>query len=156
MIKTKTLPLFGRTLQQLAHASELLLGKLLLIDEVRQQLDRRATINFVENASERGFAGLLGLDDGKVDVSLPLSAPVRHVTFHLERANHARDSRVRERRIDAVANLGDGRFAELPENTHYVQLALGQVKISHITGCGIESTARSSAIASAGIRNFWT
>src|SRR5688500_5804860 len=97
MIKTKTLPLFGRTLQQLAHASELLLRKLLLVDEVRQQLDRRAAIDLVQNATERGLARLFGLDDGKVDVSFSLSAPVRHVPFHLERANHARDSRVGER-----------------------------------------------------------
>src|SRR5215208_5287614 len=98
---------------------------------MREQLDRRSSVDLVEHASELGDAGLLGVDYGKVDVRLSLSSTVRHVPFHLQQPNHARDARVRERWIDTLADLGGCCFAELTENAHYIQLSLGQVQISH-------------------------
>src|SRR3954465_12360220 len=96
-----------------------------------EELDRRAAVDLVEHPRQRGFTGRLWLDKRVIHVSLPFSAPMGDVAFDLERSNHARDARIREITIYAIANLRYRCLAELPEHTHDVELALGEMQLCH-------------------------
>src|SRR6185503_15864546 len=105
-----------------------------------EQLDWRSTIYFVQYPAQNRLAGRLGIDDRKVHVSLSLASPVRDVSLHLESSNHTGDARVRQVRVDPVPDLGNSGFTELPEHTHYVQLALGEMEIAHREGAICRAT----------------
>ena len=85
----------------------------------------------IRNSGERGLPSRFGRNHREVDVRLPFPAPVRDKSLELQRPNHARYARVREVGIDTVADFRDGSFAELPEDAHDVQLALGEMNVRH-------------------------
>src|SRR5215207_1823790 len=144
------LALFLRALEQLAHARELGVRELALLHELSEQLDRRAAVDLVEHSTERALPRHLGVDHGVIDVGLSLPAAVRDVALHLERPDHRGHARVRERRIDALPHLVRGGFAELPEDAHDIQLALGQMEVRHRARRGCEaSSPRASRLTTA-------
>lgn len=100
----------------------------MLVYEMREQLDGRPAVDLVQHPSQRGLAGRLGIDHWIIDVGLSLSAPMGDVAFQLERSNHARHTRVGEIGVDSVTHLGDSSFAAIPQDTHDVQFALGEME----------------------------
>ena len=101
----------------------------MLLHEVSNQFDWRPAIDLVQHAPQRGRAGFLAIDHWKVDVRLSFAASMRDIAFQLECPNHAGDARVSQLRVDAIPDFGRRCFAEVPEHTHDVQLALGQMNV---------------------------
>src|SRR5438876_10222224 len=65
---------------------------------------------------------------------------MRDIAFQLECPNHAGDARVSQLRVDAIPDFGRRCFAEVPEHTHDVQLALGQMNILQCSLGGVRAT----------------
>src|SRR6266481_4722648 len=111
--------------EKLAQPAQLLVAQILIGNEMRHQELGRALEYFVDEAAQRVAAGGLALDQRVVAMRTAL-AGVCDVTLLLEGTQDRQDGRVCELIGESLTHFGDGSVADVPEDAHYVQLAIGE------------------------------
>src|SRR5262249_13565655 len=106
---------------------------------LREQQLVRSGEHGVEDARECAASGEVRLDGGHVAMGFSFS-DVANVALVLECSQNGEDSGAREVVGEGVADFGDGAGAPCPEDSHDVELAVGE---GDAHGCSDEVSSRS-------------